>query len=475
MGILTRGGRLLERSVGRLTSELAHAGRALRYRNYRIFFAGQGISLIGTWMQMTILGWMVYQITESNARVGQVNFWGQIPIPLLAPLGGVLADRLDRRRVLIVTQTLAMCQAFVLGALFVMGAITVVQITVLAVLLGVINGFDMPTRQAFVFDLIERKEDFGNAIALNSMMFNGARLVGPPIAGLVTGKILGAVLSPNGAAGVCFLINAITYLAVIVSFFFMAPPKSRAARPRRHLLHELVEGFAYAARFAPVRSVLLLLSLVSLLGMPYAVLMPYFARDVFGGGAATLGLLYASAGVGSLVGALYLASRRSVVGLAQRIPVAMSVFGLALVGFGLSSTLWVSILLLAAAGCGMMITMAGSNTVIQTVVDDDKRGRVMSAFTIAFMGTMAFGSLVAGTLAQVPSVGPHKTVFYAGTLAVLGAAVFTLRLPALLRAVHPAYARRGVIVPGTGNGNALAPGASLPPPGPPPLARRRKD
>jgi MFS family permease len=408
--------------------------RALGHRNYRLFFFGQTISLIGTWMQQVAVSWLVYVLTGSAWWLGVVGFCGQIPSFFLAPVAGVLVDRWNRHRLLLLTQTLAMLQAFLLAGLAFSGVVTVWQMVLLNLFLGVVNAFDMTTRQAFLTEMVQRREDLGNAIALNSSMVNGARLVGPALAGFLIAQT---------SAGVCFLVNGISYLAVLAALLAMrVPPRPREPH-RAGLVHGLREGFVYAFGFSPIRSILLLLSLVSLLGMSYTVLMPVFATEVLGGGANTLGLLTAATGVGALAGALFLASRPSVLGLGKWISLAPAGFGAGLIVFSFSTTLWVSLLLLFLIGFAAMVQMAASNTVLQTIVDEDKRGRVMSFYTMAFMGVAPLGSLLAGAVAD--EVGAPEMVRLGGLCCIAGSAVFTARLPHLRQLIRPIYVRMGIL------------------------------
>jgi MFS family permease len=425
--------------------------RALGSRNYRLYFTGQGISLIGTWIQTIALSWLVYSLTHSAFLLGLVGFSAQIATFLLVPFAGVVADRLNRHHLLVLTQTLFMVQAFVLGMLVLTHAITVWQIVLLSVLLGTVNAFDMPTRQSFVVSMIENRDDLPNAIALNSSMFNGARLVGPAIAGVLIAAV---------GEGVCFLINAASYLAVIAALLAMkvTPPVLR--RERRRVWHELREGFVYTFGFAPTRDIILLLAVVSLVGMPYATLMPIFAAQILHGGASTLGFLSSAAGIGALAGAVVLASRKTVLGLGRWIPVSCAAFGLALIAFSWSRWLALSILLLAVAGLGMITQMASSNTILQTVVDDEWRGRVMSFYTMAFIGMTPFGSLLAGALAS--RIGAPFTVMLGGIICLLAAAAFARRLPEIRRLVRPVYRARGIIpevATGVQAADAVAPSA----------------
>lgn len=408
--------------------------RSLHNRNYRLFFSGQSISLIGTWMQRIAIGWLVYRLTNSPFLLGIVGFSGQIPAFLLAPFTGVLADRYNRHRILITTQTLAMLQALILALLVLFHLIETWHIVVLSIVLGIINAFEMPTRQAFMVEIVEDKNNLSNAIALNSSMVNAARLLGPSTAG---------ILIVAAGEGICFLINAISFVAVILSLLLMKIERKHTAQRHAKVWTELKEGFRYAAGFAPIRDILLIFALVNLVGMPYVVLMPVFARDILHGGPSAFGYLMGSAGLGALLGAMYLASRKNVRGLIKRVPIAVTLFGVALIAFSISRVLYLSIGLMLLAGIGQMNLMAGSNTLLQTMVDDDKRGRVMSFFTMAFMGATPVGSLIAGSLAS--KIGAPWTVFAGGILCIAGAVIFAKRLPALKKLVRPIYVKMGII------------------------------
>jgi len=415
-------------------SRLRLAVRALRSRNYRLFFVGQGISLVGTWMQRIAVSWMIYRLTGSAFLLGIVGFVGQIPTFLIAPYAGVLADRLNRHRVVVITQVLAMLQALVLAVLALTGAIEVWHILVLSVVLGLINGFDIPTRQSFVVEMVENREDLGNAIALNSFLVNGARLVGPSVAGILIATM---------GEGVCFLVNGLSYLAVIASLLMMALPPRRIAARNVSVLHDLREGAVYAFHSVPIRSVLLLLALVSLMGMPYVTLLPVFAKDILHGGPHTLGFLAGASGLGAVIGAFYLASRESVVGLVRLICLAAAFFGIGLLAFSFSTFFWLSCLTLMVVGFAMMTQMAGSNTILQTIVEEEKRGRVMSFYTMAFMGMAPFGSLLAGTLAGL--IGAPWTLVVSGVACLLGALWFASRIPAMRKVIRPIYIEKGIL------------------------------
>ncbi len=411
-------------------------GRALRHRNYRLFFAGQGTSLIGTWITRVATSWLVFRLTGSAWLLGLVGFAGQIPTFALAPIAGALVDRWNRRRTLIWTQILSALQSAALAALALGGWITVGWVMVLSVVQGLINAFDTPARQAMVVEMIEQREDLPNAIALNSSLFNGARLVGPSIAGVLILAV---------GEGWCFTIDAISYLAVIASLILMRMPRREAARKQQHVLVDMREGFEYALGFTPIRSILLLVAVISFTGMPYTVLMPVFA-DLLHGGPDTYGILMGAIGVGALGGALWLASRTSVLGLGRVLVIAGATFGVGLCAFAGSRWMWLSVPLLALTGAGMMVTTASCNTLLQTLVDEDKRGRVMSFYAMAFFGMTPFGSLVAGAAGD--RIGAPATVLAGGVLTLTAVAWFARKLPALRDQVRPVYVRRGILSEG---------------------------
>jgi MFS family permease len=408
--------------------------RALEHRNFRLFFGGQSISLIGTWMQRIALGWLVYRLTNSAFLLGAVGFSGQIPGFLLAPFAGVLADRWNRKKILLVTQTLSMIQALLLSVLVLTGTVTIWQIILLSLFLGIINSFDIPTRQSFMVEMVEEKRDLSNAIALNSSIVNSARLLGPSIAGLLIAAV---------GEGTCFLLNGLSYLAVIAALLAMRV-KPDAAKPQPpRVWAGLKEGFTYAFGFSPIRAVLLLLGLMSLMGMPFTVLMPIFARDSLQGGPYALGFLMGASGLGALGGALYLASRKSVLGLGKLLPLSTAIFGAGLIAFSHSRILSLSLVLMLITGFGMIVEMAASNTVLQTIVDDDKRGRVMSFYAMSFMGMVPFGSLLSGFLAS--KIGAPDTLLIGGLACIAGAVAFAVKLPALRERARPTYVRMGIV------------------------------
>jgi MFS family permease len=415
-------------------SSLKFAFRAFQHRNYRLFFFGQSISLIGTWMTRIAISWLVYRLTNSALLLGLVGFAGQIPTFLLGPIAGVWVDRWDRHRVLVVTQILAMIQSLWLAALALSGNVSIYDVILLSLFQGCINSFDMPARQSFVVDMVEDRQHLGSAIALNSSMFNAARLVGPSIAGVVIGLL---------GEGYCFLIDGLSYIAVIISLLAMRLPRIPKPAERQRIWGELRDGWSYVSGFAPIRSVLLLLAVAGFVGMPYTILMPVMASTVLGGGPMTLGLLMAASGVGAVIGVLQLAFRRSVVGLGRVIAFNATAFGVALIAFALSHHLWLSLLLMVVTGFGVMQQMAASNTFLQTIVSEDKRGRVMSFYTMALMGMAPFGSLFAGVLAN--RIGAPKTLIFSGVISAVAGGMFATQLPALRELVRPIYIELGII------------------------------
>jgi MFS family permease len=408
--------------------------RALRSRNYRLFFTGQTVSLIGTWMTQIATSWLVYRLTGSAWLLGIVGFASRIPTFLLGPFAGVWVDRWNRHHTLVVTQILSMAQSFALAWLALAGIITIREVVWLGLAQGVINAFDMPARQAFVIQMVEDRADLGNAIALNSSMVNTARLLGPSIAGVVIAAV---------GEGYCFLIDGFSYLAVIASLLAMRIAATQPRSTEKAIWQELKEGWGYVTRFVPIRSILLLLALISLVGMQYTVLMPIFAGEVLHGGAHTLGFLMGASGVGALAGAMFLATKKSVLGLGRLVPLAAAIFGAGLIALGLSRFLWLSLVLMLFVGGAMMTQLAASNTILQTIVQDDKRGRVMSFFAMAFLGMAPFGSLLAGALAH--QIGAPRTIMMSGTICIAGAAWFASQLSVIREHVHPIYRTLGII------------------------------
>ena len=405
---------------------LARTFRAFRSLNYRLFFCGQGLSLVGTWMQNLAMGWLVYRLTHSPWLLGVIGFCGQIPIFLLGPIAGVLADRFPRRRILMLTQSLAMLQAFILTALVLCGAIQVWHVVVLSLFLGTVNAFDMPTRQSFIMEIVPGREDIGNAIALNSTMFNSARLIGPMIAGLVI-KLAGE--------GVCFAINGASFLAVIVALQRMRLPPRPARMEHNGMIQGMREGLSYTLRSPEILTVLVFVAAISLVGMPYGVLMPVLARTVLGGGSDTLGLLVGSSGIGAIIGGMFLATRKSSTDLGRTAAIAAVIFGGGLIGLAMSRNIPLSMAMMVLTGMGMTVQMASNNTTVQTIVEDSKRGRVMSLYIMSQIGVSPFGALLAGGLAQ--RIGTPNTLLIAGACSAVLAGLLALRI-SLLRNRHPA-------------------------------------
>ncbi len=408
--------------------------RSLQYRNYRLFFSGQSISLIGTWMQRIAMPWLVYHITGSVFLLGAVGFAGQIPTFLLSPFAGVLTDRWNRYRVLLFTQVLSMIQAIILTWLCLSGTIQVWQIVLLSIGLGCVNAFDVPARHSFVIDMVEKKQDLGNAIALNSLMFNGARLIGPSIAG---------IMLASTSEGFCFLLNAVSYVFVIISLMMMKLKVKSVKEKSTRILKELIDGWIYTFGFQPIKHLIIMLGISSLMGMSYSVLMPVFAKEILHGGSHTFGFLMGAAGFGALSGALYLASRKTVIKLGSIVPASALLFGTGLIILSFSKVFSLSLVLMVFIGLGMMMQAAASNIIIQTITDDDKRGRVMGFYSMALMGTAPFGSLIAGWLAKV--IGTPWTIFTGGAATILGALFFLRKLPELKKDVWPVYIRLGIV------------------------------
>jgi MFS family permease len=379
-------------------------------------------------------GWLVYRLTGSALVLGLVSFAGQIPTFVLAPFAGVLVDRLNRRNLLVWTQVLAAVQSLGLAALTLMKVITIHEILALSVLQGLINAFDMPGRQSFLVQMVDDKQDLQNAIALNSSMVNLARLVGPAIAGLIIAAV---------GEGYCFAIDGVSYLAVILSLALMRVRVAPSRRATTSMLEQLKEGWSYVTGFRPIRTILTLFAVMSLMGMPFVVLMPIFASEVLHGGPHTLGYLMGASGVGALVSAISLTLRKSVRGLTTMIQISAALFGVGLILFGLSRSLVLSLLLMQVVGFGMMQGLAASNTVIQTLVPEDKRGRVMSYYTVAFVGMAPFGSLLAGALAH--RFGAPHAVMITGACCVAGSVWFTTQLPAVRAVMRPIYVEMGIL------------------------------
>jgi MFS family permease len=413
---------------------VAFALRALRHRNFRLFIAGQSISLIGNWMQQVAMGWLVYRLTSSAFLLGLVAFGAQGPSFILAPIAGVLADRLNRRRIIIGAQAVMMVQASMLTVLVLTGSVEFWHVLVLSAVFGCASAFDIPARQSFLLEMVGNREDLPNAIALNSSIFNAARLVGPAIAGFMIAQF---------GEGVAFLSNAASYIAVLVALLMIrVTPRPRIAGVA-NILSNLREGFSYAYNFPPIRDVLLLVAVVALFGIPFSVLLPVIAVNTLHGDARTLGFLMSATGFGALSGALFLAARESVRGLSRVVVASATLFGTSLIGIAFSRSLILSCALLVFAGFGMMVQMAASNTFLQTVVDDDKRGRIMSLYTMAFIGVAPFGSLLAGALAD--RIGAAITIAAGGLICLVGVLMFARRIPVFRELVRPIYQQLGII------------------------------
>jgi len=410
---------------------MSHAWRALRHRNFRLFAAGQTVSLIGTWMTRLATSWLVWRLTHSGLMLGVVGFAGLIMTFVLAPFAGVLIERMDRRKLLVWTQALAAVQSLALAGLTLAGVITIHEVIALSVMQGLINAFDMPGRQSFLVQMVQERADLGNAIAINSSMVNAARLVGPALVIAWVGE------------GWCFAIDGLSYFAVIASLLMMRVKRAQMQRATLSLLEQMKEGWAYVSTFRPVRTILLLFALLSLMGWPFMVLLPIFAASVLHGGPHTLGFLTGASGVGALISAASLAVRKNARGLTTMIQLSAGLFGLGLILFGVSHVLWLSMAMLLVVGFGMMQSAAAANTVIQTLVPEGMRSRVMSYYTMAFVGMAPFGSLLAGGLAHW--IGAPHTVMVTGSMCIAGAAWFTVELPKVRRVMRPIYVEMGLI------------------------------
>lgn len=392
--------------------------RALQNRNYRLFFSGQCISVTGSWIQQVAINWLVYSLTKSALLMGVIMFAGSIPSLFLSPLAGVVVDRINKYHVLIMLQTLFMIEAFILAILTITGIVQVWHIVLLSISIGITNAFDMPLRQAFVIHLIDRSEDLGNAISLNSSSMNLALLIGPAIAGTLIAAF---------GEGICFLINSLSYLAVIAALFAMridAPPVHETNGT--NVFQEFHEGFKYVSDSFPMRNIIIYLATVSLVAMSYIVIMPIFAKEILHGNAQTLGFLLSTVGIGAMSGALYLAGRKTILGLEKWICIASLILGLGLVELAFTDKFLMALVALFFIGFGMIVTIASCNTLVQDIVDDDKRGRVMSLYTMAFMGTTPFGSLCGGVIAH--KIGVPHTFLLAGLIMIIAAFVFSTKL-----------------------------------------------
>ncbi len=383
---------------------------------------------------MIAMSWLVYDLSHSAFLLGLVGFVSRIPTLVFAPFAGVIADRFNKYKLLFLTQVLAMIQAVIITILLFTNVIQIWHILVLGIFLGIVNSLDVPVRQSFVIELIEKKEDLSNAIALNSAMVNGARLIGPSIAGILVASF---------GESWCFMINSLSFIAILSTLMLMKITPIRKEIKVESYIKNFKEGFKYVYGFHPIRDILLLLALVSLMGMPFQILMPVFAKDVFHGGPDILGILMASIGAGALIGALYLAYRKTVVGLGKNLAMATGLFGTGLVLFSLSQTFWLSLIILMFTGLGMMVEITASNTMLQTISEDDKRGRVMSFYTIAFMGTVPLGNLFSGLFSDL--IGASNTILIGGVACIIGAIIFATRLPAFRKLLKPVYIKKEII------------------------------
>ncbi len=412
-----------------------NALRALNHKNFRLYFEGQGISIVGTWVQRIALTWLVYRLTNSAFLLGVVGFSGQIPLLIVTPFAGVLADRLDKHKILLYTQALSMIQAFVLAALVLTNSIQVWEIIALSIVLGLFDSLDMPTRQSFMVEMVgNNREDLGNAIAMNSSMVNSARLIGPAIAGILISLV---------GEGWCFMLNAVSYIAVIVSLLKMEVVHKPTSTKKKETFKELKEGIHYAFGFAPIKYILVLLAIVSFMGTPIRILAPVFVKQFFHGGADMFGFLMGASGLGALCGAIFLMNKKSVLGIGKLITYAVFTFGIGLIAFAISHVFAFSIIFMFMTGIGMMIQLAGSNTLLQTIVEDDKRGRVMSLYAMSFRGVAPFGSLLAGAAAGL--IGASLTLVIGGIFCVIGAIYFLVNLPKMRVLIRPIYIKLGII------------------------------
>jgi MFS family permease len=409
--------------------------RALRHRNYRLFFGGQLVSFIGTWIQQLAMSWLAYRITRSSFLLGIIGFTGQIPSFFLAPFAGVVADRFNRHRILIITQTLAMLQAFFLAILLMTRIVTFPWLIGLSLFLGLINAFDAPVRQSFIVQMVDDREDLGNAIALNSTLINVARMIGPSLAGILIALV---------GEEICFLLNGFSYTAVIWALLLMKlkPEPVKEKEADRPWLTELQEGFQYVFSFPPLRSIILLIGLISLAGMSYTVVIPAYVKEILNGGANTQGFLMGAVGLGSALAAVFLASRKNITGLEIYIPVAAGIVAFGLIGFSMARSLWAALLLLFIVGTGMIMAMISANSVVQTIVEESRRGRVMSIYIMSFVGMGPFGNLLAGSLAHV--IGTPNTFLMMGLLTLAGAVVFTSQIGKFYPMIQAIYLKLGL-------------------------------
>jgi MFS family permease len=408
--------------------------RGFQHRNFRLFFIGQTLTMIGTWMQYIAISWLMYRLTGSAFMLGMTGFALQIPILLVSPFAGVWVDRYDRRTLLVVTQTLALAQALLLAALTFSGLIQVWHVLAISLFLGTVNAFANPSRGTFLLEMVESKDNLPNAIALNSLIMNSARFVGPSIAG--------AVLAFSGEAW-CFMLNALSYLALIIALAMMRVKPIAPRATHEHWLQGLKQGFRYAFGFLPSRRLLLLVAAISMTTSPYQHMMPIFAGEVFGGDSRTLGLLISCAGLGAFAGTAYLAGRTSLHGLSRMIIIASFSAGIGLMLFSQSRLLWLSIILMLPIGFGLIVTATSTNTILQSIADEDKRGRVVSIYGTCFLGTPPIGNFIAGSLAS--HIGAPFTLLLFGALGTLAALAFALRVESWRAAIRPVYERLGLV------------------------------
>lgn len=405
------------------TAGLKFLVRALDSRNFRLFFFGQAVSLVGTWMQLIAMRWLVYRLTKSELMLGVVGFISDFPLFFLVPFAGVLADRLKRHRIMVVTQALSAFQAALLAVLVLTDLIAVWHVLVLGGLLGIISAFDITARQAFIVDIIEERENLPNAIALNSFIFNGALLIGPAVAGILIAAV---------GEGPCFAINSLSYLTVLGALFLMKIPEKTFSASPLDFKAAIAEGAAYTLASVPIRSILFFVAAVSLVAASYALLMPVFAEDILRGGPRIFGYLMSATGVGALAGAIFLASRRNLKGLAEVIVVAGILYGAGLFALAWSNLLSIALIIALVLGFSLMMQMASSNTIVQSIVDDQKRGRVLSLFVMARRGIDSLGSLIFGAVAGW--VGTPFTLMIGGAICLLAAAAFATKLPSIRQA-----------------------------------------
>nr|WP_207732394.1 MFS transporter [Heliobacterium chlorum] len=417
--IRKEGGTVAEQQVQVSTQKWHRFGVAFSHRNYRLFFAGQAISVIGTWVQRTALSWLVYRLTNSVLMLGLLDFAGQIPFLFLAPVAGVLVDRWNRYRIVVAAQVLSMLQAGILAYLVLTDTVQVWHVLLLTVFIGLVNAFEIPSRQSFVIEMVEDKAHLSNAIALNSAMFNSARIIGPSVAGVAIATL---------GEGLCFFLNALSYIAVIAGLLMMKVNPIPRKISRQRVWNDLMEGLRYVNRIRTIRAVLLLMVVLSIAGMPVMVLLPVIVRNAFEGGPQLLGFFMATFGLGALAGTFFLASRRNTAGLQRLIPMACGLFGCGLMVFSLSRSLWLTFSVALTMGLGMVVQTASTNTFLQSVVDEDKRGRVISLYVTSFGGLSPIGSYLAGHAADV--FGVSATLFTGGLVCLMGALFFLSRLPA---------------------------------------------